>query len=43
MGPTKTAKLGRTDLVSNQKVNAGPTFDEPKHDQEATKTGAKKE
>jgi len=39
MGPTKTAKLGGTDLVSNQKVNAGPIFDEPKHDQEATETG----
>ena len=43
MGPTKTAKLGATNFVSNQKANAGPTFDEPKHDQEATKAGLKGE
>ena len=41
MGPTKTAKLEGTDLVSSQKVNVCPIFDEPKHDQEATKTRAK--
>jgi len=43
MGPTKTAKLGETGLMSNQKVNVGLIVDEPKHDQETTEAGMKEE